>query len=108
MLRAASISCGSARNGLFRTANDLSVAPCRAKEQPRNCRGRRSKLLPIVAYHQPVTRAEIEDIRGVAISKGTLDVLLETGWVRLRGRRRAPGRPVTYGTTRSFPDAFRA
>src|SRR6202008_531686 len=60
------------------------------------------ETLAIVAYHQPVTRAEIEDIRGVAISKGTLDLLLETGWVRLRGRRRAPGRPITYGTTEAF------
>ena len=57
------------------------------------------ETLAIVAYHQPVTRAEIEEIRGVATSKGTLDALLETGWVRLRGRRKAPGRPVTYGTT---------
>ena len=60
------------------------------------------ETLAIVAYHQPVTRAEIEEVRGVAISKGTLDVLLETGWVRLRGRRRAPGRPITYGTTENF------
>jgi segregation and condensation protein B len=62
--------------------------------------------LAIVAYHQPVTRAEIEEIRGVATSKGTLDILLETGWVRLRGRRKAPGRPVTYGTTPAFLDHF--
>jgi len=55
-----------------------------------------------VAYHQPVTRAEIEDVRGVAVSKGTLDVLMELGWLRLRGRRRTPGRPVTYGTTDGF------
>src|SRR5579863_9899486 len=60
------------------------------------------ETLAIVAYHQPVTRAEIEDIRGVVVSKGTLDLLLETGWVRLRGRRRAPGRPITYGTTEGF------
>ncbi|MDI4658420.1 SMC-Scp complex subunit ScpB [Xanthobacter autotrophicus] len=60
------------------------------------------EVLAIVAYHQPVTRAEIEEIRGVSTSKGTLDVLLETGWVRLRGRRKAPGRPVTYGTTPAF------
>ncbi|MCB1446694.1 MAG: SMC-Scp complex subunit ScpB, partial [Rhizobiaceae bacterium] len=58
------------------------------------------------AYHQPVTRAEIEDIRGVQTSKGTLDVLLEAGWVRFRGRRRTPGRPVTFGTTRDFLDHF--
>jgi len=60
------------------------------------------ETLAIVAYHQPVTRAEIEDIRGVIISKGTLDVLMETGWVRMRGRRKAPGRPITYGTTEAF------
>ena len=60
------------------------------------------ETLAIIAYHQPATRAEIEEIRGVAISKGTLDVLLETGWVRLRGRRKAPGRPITYGTTDAF------
>ena len=60
------------------------------------------ETLAIIAYHQPVTRAEIEEIRGVAMSKGTLDVLLETGWVRLRGRRKAPGRPLTYGTSEAF------
>ncbi len=60
------------------------------------------ETLAIVAYHQPTTRAEIEEIRGVAISKGTLDVLLDTGWIRLRGRRKAPGRPITYGTTDAF------
>ena len=64
------------------------------------------ETLAIVAYHQPVTRAEIEEIRGVTTSKGTLDVLLETGWIRLRGRRKAPGRPVTYGTTEAFMSHF--
>jgi segregation and condensation protein B len=58
--------------------------------------------LAIIAYHQPVTRAEIEEIRGVATSRGTIDLLLETGWIRMRGRRRTPGRPVTYGTTEAF------
>jgi segregation and condensation protein B len=62
--------------------------------------------MAIVAYHQPVTRAEIEEIRGVETSKGTLDLLMETGWIRMRGRRRTPGRPVTYGTTTSFLDHF--
>ena len=66
------------------------------------------ETLAIIAYHQPVTRAEIEEIRGVTTSEGTLDILLETGWVRLRGRRRAPGRPVTYGTTEPFLEPFRA
>jgi segregation and condensation protein B len=65
-----------------------------------------TETLAIVAYHQPVTRAEIEEIRGVTTSKGTLDVLLETGWVRLRGRRKAPGRPVTYGTSEAFLSHF--
>jgi len=64
------------------------------------------EVLSIIAYHQPVTRAEIEDIRGVQTSKGTLDVLMEAGWVRFRGRRRSPGRPVTFGTTRDFLDHF--
>ncbi len=64
------------------------------------------ETLAIVAYHQPVTRAEVEDIRGVSTSKGTLDVLLETGWIRLRGRRKAPGRPVTYGTNEAFLSHF--
>ena len=64
------------------------------------------ETLAIVAYHQPVPRAEIEEIRGVGVSKGTLDVLLEAGWVRLRGRRRTPGRPVTFGTTPAFLDHF--
>ncbi|WP_298428268.1 SMC-Scp complex subunit ScpB, partial [Rhodoblastus sp.] len=72
-----------------------------AKEQKKLSRPA-LETLAIIAYHQPVTRAEIEDIRGVALSRGTLDVLIETGWVRLRGRRRAPGRPVTYGTTEAF------
>ena len=65
------------------------------------------ETLAIIAYHQPVTRAEIEEIRGVVTSKGTFDVLMETGWIRLRGRRKAPGRPITYGTTEAFPVAFR-
>ena len=60
------------------------------------------ETLAIIAYHQPATRAEIEDIRGVSVAKGTLDVLLSTGWIRPRGRRRSPGRPITYGTTDGF------
>ena len=81
----------------------ISPGPCSAsRSSPRKLSRAAMETLAIVAYHQPTTRAEIEDIRGVAISKGTMDVLLETGWVRLRGRRRAPGRPVTYGTTEKF------
>jgi segregation and condensation protein B len=90
------------RKWMFRTAPDLAWALRREKQEPKKLSRAAMETLAIVAYHQPVTRAEIEDIRGVALSKGTMDVLLETGWVRLRGRRRAPGRPVTYGTTENF------
>jgi segregation and condensation protein B len=86
----------------FRTAPDLAFLL--RKEKPEQKRLSRAALetLAIVAYHQPVTRAEIEDIRGVALSKGTIDLLMEVGWVKIRGRKRTPGRPVTYGTTESF------
>ncbi len=87
---------------MFRTAADLSWLLTAGQPEEKKLSRAALETLAIVAYHQPVTRAEIEDIRGVAISKGTLDLLLETGWVRLRGRRRAPGRPVTYGTTEAF------
>ena len=86
----------------FRTATDLSWLLSREVSEPKKLSRPAIETLSIIAYHQPVTRAEIEDIRGVAISKGTLDVLMETGWVRLRGRRKAPGRPITYGTTDTF------
>ena len=87
---------------LFRTADDLGYLLSREREEPRKLSKAALETLAIVAYHQPVTRAEIEDIRGVSTNKGTLDQLIETGWVRLRGRRKAPGRPVTYGTTDQF------
>ncbi|MGO9390395.1 SMC-Scp complex subunit ScpB [Rhodoblastus sp.] len=87
---------------IFRTAPDLAWVLQREKKEVKKLSRAAMETLAIVAYHQPATRAEIEDIRGVALSKGTMDVLLETGWVRLRGRRRAPGRPVTYGTTEKF------
>ena len=90
----------------FRTASDLSFVLSRDVVEQKKLSRAAMETLAIVAYHQPVTRAEIEEIRGVATSKGTLDLLLETGWVRLRGRRRAPGRPVTYGTTPDFLDHF--
>jgi len=90
----------------FRTASDLAYVLARDVVEPRKLSRAAMETLAIIAYHQPVTRAEIEDIRGVATSKGTLDALLETGWIRLRGRRRAPGRPVTYGTTPQFLDHF--
>jgi segregation and condensation protein B len=90
----------------FRTADDLAWLLARDAAEPRKLSRAALETLAIIAYHQPVTRAEIEDVRGVSISKGTLDVLLETGWVKLRGRRRAPGRPVTYGTSPAFLDHF--
>lgn len=90
----------------FRTAPDLGYLMNREKVQQRKLSRAAMEVLAIIAYHQPVTRAELEDIRGVETSKGTLDVLMETGWIKLRGRRRTPGRPVTYGTTDSFLDHF--
>jgi len=86
----------------FQTAPDLAPHLVDIKETRRKLSNAALETLAIVAYHQPVTRAEIEDVRGVAVSKGTLDVLMELGWLRLRGRRRTPGRPVTYGTTNGF------
>jgi segregation and condensation protein B len=90
----------------FRTAGDLAFLMSRDSVQQRKLSRAALEVLAIIAYHQPVTRAEIEDIRGVETSKGTLDTLLETEWVRMRGRRRTPGRPVTYGTTDAFLDHF--
>jgi len=90
----------------FRTAPDLSYLLAAEVEPPRKLSRAALEVLAIIAYHQPVTRAEIEEIRGVATARGTLDILLEAGWVRLRGRRRSPGRPVTYGTTPGFLDHF--
>ena len=90
----------------FRTAEDLSYLLERHATEQRRLSKAAMETLAIIAYHQPVTRAEIEEIRGVAVSPGTLDVLMEIGWVRLRGRRRAPGRPITYGTTEQFLDHF--
>lgn len=90
----------------LRTATDLAWLLTHESVVTRKLSRAAIETLAIVAYHQPVTRAEVEDIRGVSTSKGTLDVLLETGWVRLRGRRKAPGRPVTYGTTEAFLSHF--
>ncbi len=90
----------------FRTADDLGHLLVRRVEEPKRLTRAALETLSIIAYHQPVTRAEIEEIRGVATSKGTLDTLLESGWVKLRGRRRTPGRPVTYGTTAGFLEQF--
>lgn len=91
---------------MFRTAPDLAYLLSRDVEEQRKLSRAGIETLAIVAYHQPVTRAEIEDIRGVSTSKGTLDTLMEAGWVRMRGRRRSPGRPVTYGTTPAFLTHF--
>ena len=90
----------------FRTSADLSFLIRGEETEPRKLSRAALEVLAIIAYHQPVTRAEIEEIRGVATSKGTLDVLMEAEWVRIRGRRRTPGRPVTYGTSRDFLDHF--
>ena len=90
----------------FRTAPDL--APMLNLQQVESRRLSRAALetLSIITYHQPVTRAEVEDIRGVALSKGTLDILMEAGWIKPRGRRNTPGRPLTWGTTEAFLDHF--
>ncbi len=90
----------------FRTAEDLSYILRREEEETRPLSRAALETLAIIAYHQPATRAEIEEVRGVATGKGTLDLLMEAGWVRMRGRRRSPGRPVTYGTTEAFLDHF--
>jgi segregation and condensation protein B len=90
----------------FRTAPDLGYLMSKETEEPKKLSRAAIETLSIIAYHQPVTRAEIEDIRGVATAKGTLDVLMETSWVRMRGRRKTPGRPITFGTTEGFLSHF--
>ncbi|QQR35247.1 SMC-Scp complex subunit ScpB [Devosia oryziradicis] len=90
----------------FRTAEDLSFLLRRDEQESRPLSRAALETLSIIAYHQPATRAEIEEVRGVATGKGTLDLLMEAGWIRMRGRRRTPGRPVTYGTTDAFLDHF--
>lgn len=90
----------------FRTAGDLAWLMTRETSETKKLSRAAVEVLAIVAYHQPVTRAEIEDIRGVVTSKGTLDVLLETGWIKPRGRRKTPGRPLTFGTTDTFLSQF--
>jgi segregation and condensation protein B len=91
---------------MLRTSPDLQFVLRREKVEQKKMSKAALETLAICAYHQPVTRADIEDIRGVAISKGTLDNLLEIGWVKMRGRRKTPGRPVTYGTTEEFLKQF--
>ena len=90
----------------FRTANDLAWLLTHEAVEPKRLSRAAIETLAIIAYHQPVTRHEIEEIRGVTTAKGTIDVLLETGWLRLRGRRKSPGRPLTYGTSEEFLSHF--
>jgi segregation and condensation protein B len=90
----------------FTTAPDLAFLMTVEREEEKRLSKAAMETLAIIAYHQPVTRAEIEAIRGVGLSRGTIDLLLEIGWVRMRGRRRSPGRPVTYGTTDGFLEHF--
>lgn len=90
----------------FRTADDLAYLLEKYATEERRLSKAALETLAIIAYHQPVTRAEIEEVRGVQTSRGTLDVLMETGWIRPRGRRRAPGKPITYGTTEEFLSHF--
>ena len=90
----------------FQTALDLAYLMTEEREEPRRLSRAAQEILAIIAYHQPVTRAEMELIRGVQTSRGSLDTLLELGLVRMRGRRRTPGRPVTYGTTDAFLEHY--
>lgn len=90
----------------FQTAADLAFLMTEEREEPKRLSKAAQETLAIVAYHQPVTRAEIEAIRGVQASRGTLDALLELGLVKMRGRRRSPGRPVTFGTTDAFLEHY--
>src|SRR3954471_9615989 len=90
----------------FQTAEDLAWLMTEERDEPRRLSKAAQETLAIIAYHQPVTRAEIEAVRGVQASRGTLDVLLELGLVRMRGRRRPPGRPVTLGTTDTFLEHY--
>jgi segregation and condensation protein B len=90
----------------FQTAADLAYILRREREESRRLSRAAVETLAIIAYHEPVSRAEIEAIRGVQISKGTLDVLMEAGWVRPAGRREVPGRPLTYATTQDFLTHF--
>ncbi|MDT0508801.1 SMC-Scp complex subunit ScpB [Novosphingobium sp. MMS21-SN21R] len=90
----------------FQTAPDLAHLLRREKEEPRRLSRAATEALAIIAYHEPVSRAEIEAIRGVQTAKGTLDVLLEAGWIRIAGRREVPGRPTIYATTPAFLTHF--
>src|SRR5206468_9419273 len=103
--RGVELACVGGRWRL-QTAEDLAWLMTEERDEPRRLSRAAQETLAIIAYHQPVTRAEIEAVRGVQASRGTLDVLLELGLVRMRGRRRTPGRPVTYGTTDAFLEHY--
>lgn len=90
----------------FQTAEDLAYLFVEERQEQKKLSQAALETLAIIAYGQPVTRAEIEAVRGVAVSKGTVDQLMEAGWVRIKGRRQTPGRPVTYGTTDGFLEHF--
>ena len=90
----------------FQSAPDLASLFAETREAPRRLPKAAMETLAVIAYHQPVTRAEIEDIRGVSLSRGSMELLLEIGWIRPRGRRRTPGRPLTFGTTDAFLSHF--
>ncbi len=90
----------------FQSAADLSGLFAETREAPKRLPKAAMETLAVIAYHQPVTRAEIEDIRGVSLSRGSMELLLEIGWIRPRGRRRSPGRPLTFGTTDAFLGHF--
>ena len=90
----------------FRTKAEIAERLSQHKQVERPLSRAALEVLAIIAYHQPITRAEIEEIRGISLSKGTLDILLELGWIKPRGRRRTPGRPLTWGTSPAFLDHF--
>lgn len=103
--RGVNLVCVAAR-WRFQTAPDLAYLMTKERVAPRRLSRAAQETLAIIAYHQPVTRADIEQVRGVQASRGTLDALLEIGLVRMRGRRRSPGRPITFGTTDAFLEHF--
>ncbi|MCA8886747.1 MAG: SMC-Scp complex subunit ScpB [Hyphomonadaceae bacterium] len=90
----------------FQSAPDLASLFAETREAPRKLPKAAMETLAVIAYHQPVTRAEIEEIRGVSLSRGSMELLLEIGWIRPRGRRRTPGRPLTFGTSDAFLSQF--
>jgi segregation and condensation protein B len=90
----------------FQSAADLGILFAETKEEPKRLPKAAMETLAVISYHQPVTRAEIEEIRGVSLSRGSMELLLEIGWIRPRGRRRSPGRPLTFGTTDAFLSQF--